>query len=133
MYSQKVLEVFYNPENVGVIKGANGVGKVVDDTCSEIVKIYVTLEGSKVVDAKFQAFGSPAIISCSAVATAMIIGKTLEAIKSISAEQILNEVGGELPENKSYVPGVVETALKNLVANCNKKRSGKKTQEEDEE
>lgn len=133
MYSQKVLEIFYDPENVGVIKGANGVGKVVDDTCGEIVKIYVTLEGSKVADAKFQAFGSPAIISCSAVATAMIVGKSLEAVKAISAEQILAEVGGELPENKSYVPAVVETALKNLVANCHKKRSNKASKEDDEE
>ena len=132
MYSQKVLEIFYDPENVGVIKGAQGVGKVVDDTCGEIVKIYVTLEGSKVTDAKFQAFGSPAIISTAAVATAMIIGKSLEAIKAITAEQILNELG-ELPENKAYVPSVVETALKNLVANCHKKRSGKASKDEDDE
>ena len=131
MYSQKVLEVFYNPSHVGVIKGANGVGKVVDDTCGEIVKIYVTLDGTKVADATFQAFGSPAIISTACVATEHIIGKTLAEIEKITAEQLLNRVGGVLPENKSYVPGVVETALKNRVASCNKRKKGAKVEDED--
>lgn len=133
MYSQKVLELFYNPENVGVIKGANGVGKVVDETCGEIVKIYVTVSGGKVEDARFQAFGSPAIIAASAVATALVIGKSLDAIEKISAEQILAELGGELPENKQYVCGVVETAVKNIVKNCKRKANRKAGEKEEDE
>lgn len=131
MYSQKVLDLFYNPENVGVIKGANGVGKVVDETCGEIVKIYVSVEKSKIVDAKFQAFGSPAVISAAAVATAMILGKTLDEAKTISSEQILAELGGVLPENKQYVCPLVEKVIKSMVENCNKKNGRKSVDDEE--
>ena len=131
MYSQKVLDIFYDPQNVGVIKGANGVGKVVDDTCGEILKIYVTLDGSKIADAKFQAFGSPAAIAATATATALILGKSLADVEKITAEQILAELGGELPDNKKYVCPLAEKALKNLVANCHKKASGKASDDEE--
>lgn len=121
MYSQKVLNIFYNPEHVGVIKGADGVGKVVDDTCGEIIKIYISVENNIVKDAQFQAFGSPAIISATAVATSLMIGKTLEDCAKISADQILAELGGVLPDNKKYVCQLAEKVVKSAVTNYNKK------------
>ena len=121
MYSQKVLDIFYNPEHVGVIKGADGVGKVVDDTCGEIIKIYISVEKNIVKDAQFQAFGSPAIIAATAVATKLMLDKNLEDCTKISADQILAELGGELPDNKKYVCQLAEKVVKNAVENFNKK------------
>ncbi len=122
MYSEKVLEIFYNPENVGVIKGANGVGKIVDQTCGEIIKIYIQVENEKVVDSKFQAFGSPAIIAATCVAANMMIGKTLdECEKNITSAVVLNALGGKLPENKQYVCPLAEAVVKSAVKNARKK------------
>ena len=131
MYSQKVLDIFYNTTNVGVIKGAHGVGKVVDDTCGEIVKIYISVENGKIADAQFQAFGSPAMIAAACVATGLMHGKTFEECKAITSSQILEELGGELPDNKRYVCPVAETAVKNAIANYGKKQS--QSDDDDEE
>lgn len=121
MYSEKVLEIFYEPANVGVIKAASGVGKVVDQTCGEIVKIYVQLNGNVVEDAQFQAFGSPAIIAATSVATTLMIGKTLEECNAITSAQILEGLGGKLPASKKYVCPLAESVVKSAVANCQKK------------
>lgn len=121
MYTNKVLEIFYDPQNVGVIKAASGVGKVVDDTCGEIVKIYVQLNGNVVEDAQFQAFGSPAIIAAASVATGLMLGKTLDECNAITSAQILEGLGGKLPTNKKYVCPLVEKVIKNAVVNCQKK------------
>lgn len=130
MYSQKLLDIFYNPTNYGVIKGANGVGKVVDDTCGEIVKIYISVENEKVVDAQFQTFGSPALISATCVATNMMIGKTLDQCTLITSAQILEGLGGELPDNKRYVCPLVESVVKNAVSNYYKKQGADEDDDE---
>lgn len=132
MYSNKVLEIFYDPQNVGVIKGANGVGKIVDDTCGEIVKIYINVEGGRVTDAKFQTFGSPAIIAAASVSAGLMINKTLDECLSITSSQILDELGGVLPANKKYVCPLAESVVKNAVANYNKKKSRKNDAEDEE-
>ena len=75
MYSNVIMEEFYNPQNYGVIKGASGVGKVVSDIGSEIIKIYISVENGKVVDAQFQTFGGVVAIACSSIATKLMIGK----------------------------------------------------------
>lgn len=123
MYSQKVLEIFYNPTNYGVIKGASGVGKVVDDTCGEISKIYIAVNNNTVTDAQFQAYGSPAIIVATCVATNLMIGKTLEECTKITSAKILEELGGVLPDNKKYVCPIAEAVVKSAVANYGKKQA----------
>ncbi len=132
MYSQKVLEIFYNPTNYGVIKGANGVGKIVDDTCGEILKIYITVENNKVTDAQFQTFGSPALISATCVATNLMIGKTLNECNAITSTKILEELGGELPDNKRYVCPLAEAVVKSAVASYYKKLNKNEADEDDE-
>lgn len=122
MYSQKLLDIFYNPTNYGVIKGANGVGKVVDDTCGEIVKIYISVENDKVIDAQFQTFGSPALIVATCVATSLMIGKTLDQCDKITSMQILDGMGGEIPDNKRYVCPLAESVVKSAIANYYKKQ-----------
>ena len=124
MYSQRVLELFYNPTNYGVIKGAHGVGKIVDDTCDEILKIYITVQNGKVVESQFQAHGSPALISATGVAASLMVGKTLEDCNTITSAQILEGLGGVLPNNKKYVIALAESVIKSAVSNYYKKQGG---------
>ena len=131
MYSQKVLDIFYNPTNYGVIKGAHGVGKVVDETCGEIVKIYISVDVNVVTDSQFQAHGSPALIAAACVANSLMVGKTLDECTKITAEHIFQELGGELPDNKRYVCPLVENVIKNAVSNYYKKQEQGSYDDED--
>ncbi len=108
MYSEKIMEEFYNPTNYGVIKGASGVGKVVSDIGSEIIKIYIKVEDDKVVEAQFQTFGGVVAIAATSIATNYMIGKAVSTCAKINVGTIA-ELVGEVPENKKYIiPAVAE-------------------------
>ena len=129
-YTEALLNEFYNPANVGVIKGASAVGKVVDDESGEIVKIYISVENGRVIDAKFQTYGCVPSIACSSVATRMIIGLTLDEINAnITAGVITKEIG-KLPEGKNKSAEIVEQAVKAAVKNYYKKSKGEKVEED---
>ncbi len=106
MYSEKVLNEFYNAERYDVIKGASGVGKITSDVASEIIKIYIKVEDGKIVDAKFQTFGGVVAIAASSVATNYIVGKSVAEVKKFNNNK-LAELLGEVPENKGYVVSLV--------------------------
>ena len=110
MYSNRIMEEFYNPQNYGVIKGASGVGKVTSDVGSEIIKIFIKVEDDKIVDAQFQTFGGVVAIACSSIATTLMIGKSIKQIRNITANSIL-EIVGEVPENKMYIVQAVISAI----------------------
>jgi nitrogen fixation NifU-like protein len=110
MYSNVIMEEFYNPQNYGVIKGASGVGKVTSDIGSEIIKIFIKVEDEKIVDAQFQTFGGVVAIALSSIATRLMIGKSLKQIRNITSASIL-EIAGEVPENKMYVVQAVVSAV----------------------
>ena len=110
MYSNKIMEEFYNPQNYGVIKGASGVGKVTSDVGSEIIKIFIKVEEDTIVDAQFQTFGGVVAIACSSIATTLMIGKTLRQVRNITTNTIL-EIVGEIPENKMYIVQAVVSAI----------------------
>ncbi len=133
MYSEEVLNEFYNPQNVGVIKGASAKGKIVSQAQRETFKIYISVEGNKIVDAKFQTFGCTASIAASSVATRMIIGKTLQEANQISAKDILKELGGQLPENKQYCVNLAEDTIKDAIKNYNRRAKGEKDLADDED
>ena len=110
MYSNKIMEEFYNPQNYGVIKGASGVGKVTSDVGSEIIKIFIKVEDDKIIDAQFQTFGGVVAIACSSIATTLMVGKTLRQVRNITTNTIL-EIVGEIPENKMYIVQAVVSAI----------------------
>ena len=120
MYSNVIMEEFYNPQNYGVIKGASGVGKVVSDIGSEIIKIYISVENGKIVDAQFQTFGGVVAIACSSIATKMMIGKSVNDITKITAQNILDVIG-EVPEVKMYIVQAVVNAMHGAVLNYENK------------
>lgn len=110
MYSNVIMEEFYNPQNYGVIKGASGVGKVTCDVGNEIIKIFIKVENEKIVDAQFQTFGGVVAIACTSIATRLMLGKSLKEIHKITANSIL-EITGEIPENKMYIVQAVISAV----------------------
>jgi len=131
MYNEKVLNEFFNPQNVGVIKGASGKGKVVSPINREIMKLYIQVEKGTVVDAQFQTFGCVASIAVSSVAARLVKGKTIEEVKQITAKDILAELG-ELPENKMYCLDLIEQTIKDAVESLDKKSNkGKKNIDDD--
>ena len=125
MYSEKVLNEFYNPQNVGVIKGASGVGKVGNPSCGDIMKVYIMVEGDRIVDAKFQTFGCAAAIASTSVATRMIIGKTIDEALKITNQDVIRELGGEMPSSKIHCSILAEEAIRAAVDNYYKKRDQK--------
>ena len=110
MYSNVIMEEFYNPQNYGVIKGASGVGKVTSAIGSEIIKIFIKVEKETIVDAQFQTFGGVVAIAASSIATRLMIGKSLKQIRNITTASIL-EITGEIPENKMYIIQAVVSAV----------------------
>ena len=89
MYSEKIMKEFYNPQNYGVIKGAHGVGKVVSDIGSEIIKIYISVENGKIIDAQFQTFGGVVAIACTSFAVSIMKDKSLDSILKMNVNNIL--------------------------------------------
>ena len=124
MYSNKLLEEFYNPENVGVIKGADTVGKVKDRTCGDIIKIYMTIKNSTIADAQFQAYGNPVSIAAASKATKLIKGKTIDEAYAVSVETLSAELGA-VAANRKYSLALVEEAIKGAIVSYFKKKNGK--------
>lgn len=110
MYNDKVMDIFKNPPNVGVLEDANAIGLVGNASCGDILKIYLKVENDIIVDAKFQTFGCAAAIASSATATQMIIGKTLDEALAITNSQIVEELEG-LPPQKIHCSVLAEEAI----------------------
>ena len=124
MYSEKLLEEFYNPANVGVIKGANAVSKVKDKACGDIVKFYADVKNKTVVDVKFQTYGNIVAIAASSLATKLMMGKSFDEIAAITAEQLKSELGGNIPSEKLFSINLVEDAIHSLIVSYFKKTQG---------
>lgn len=120
MYSEKVMNEFYNPQNYGVIKGASGVGKVTSALGGEIIKIYIKVENNTITEALFQTFGGVVAIAASSVATKIMTGKAISTVERYSAMNIY-EVLGDIPENKMYIVQAVVNAMRAAIDNYNRK------------
>ena len=92
-YNKKVLDAFKNPKNVGEIKNADGIGKVGNPRCGDMMYIYIKVEKGIIKDIKFKTFGCVAAIATSSVLTELAKGKTLEQAKKISKQDIIDALG----------------------------------------
>ena len=132
MYNAKVLEIFKNPKNVGSLKGANGIGKVGNAACGDIMKIYLKISDDGIIeDAKFKTFGCAAAITTTSVATELIKGKTIEEALQVKNSQIVEILGG-LPAQKIHCSILAEEAIKAAVDDYykRKEKAGKKAANE---
>ncbi len=114
MYSEKVMEHFRNPRNVGEIENASGVGQVGNPVCGDVMKLYIKVADNKIVDIKFKTFGCGAAIATSSMVTEMVKGKTIEEALTISNQMVAEALGG-LPPQKMHCSVLAEEALRSAV------------------
>ena len=122
-YSDKVMEHFKNPQNVGEIPNASGIGKVGNPVCGDIMNLYIKVEDNKIVDAKFKTFGCGAAIATSSMITGLVKGKTVDEALKISNRAVAEALGG-LPPIKMHCSMLAKQALKSAIDDYLKK-SGK--------
>ena len=118
-YSEKVMDHYRNPRNVGAIDNADAVGVAGSLTCGDQLKIYLKIENNIVTDAKFQTFGCGSAVASSSILTEMIIGKTIEEVKKITNKDIADELDG-LPPEKMHCSVMGYEALEDALKNFNK-------------
>jgi nitrogen fixation NifU-like protein len=111
MYTEKVMEHFTNPRNVGIIDNADGVGQVGNVKCGDIMKIYLKIEDEVIVDVKFKTFGCGSAIASSSVATELIKGKSVKEALALKNQDVIKELGG-LPTVKIHCSVLAEQAIK---------------------
>jgi len=110
MYTEKVMDHFTNPRNVGEIENADGVGLVGNPICGDVMKLFIKVENGRIVDAKFKTFGCGAAIATSSMVTEMVKGKTLEEALTLSNKAVAEALDG-LPPNKMHCSNLAADAL----------------------
>jgi nitrogen fixation NifU-like protein len=110
MYSEKVLDHFRNPRNVGEIEDADGVGSVGNPVCGDMMSIYIKVKDDKIEDIKFRTFGCGAAIATTSMTTELAKGKTLDDAMKITRQDVADELGG-LPPVKMHCSNLAADAL----------------------
>lgn len=110
MYSEKVIDHFTNPRNVGEIENADGIGQVGNAKCGDIMRITLDIEGNIIKDVKFKTFGCGAAVATSSMVTEMVKGKTLEEALEISNATVAEALGG-LPQTKMHCSNLAADAV----------------------
>jgi nitrogen fixation NifU-like protein len=123
MYSEKVMDHFMNPRNVGDMPDADGVGMEGNPTCGDAMQIFIKVANDRIVDAKFRTFGCGAAIAVSSMVTEMVKGKTLDEALSISREAVAEALGG-LPPQKMHCSNLGADALRKAIEDY-RNRQGK--------
>ena len=123
MYSEKVMDHFANPRNVGELENANAVGQVGNAKCGDIMKIYMDIEDDKIKDVRFKTFGCGAAIATSSMATEMVKGKSVDEALSLSNKAVMEALDG-LPPEKIHCSVRAEQAIKAAIDNYRARESG---------
>lgn len=121
MYSEKVMEHFTNPRNVGEIPDADGVGEEGNPTCGDIMKIYLKVENNVIKDIKFKTFGCAAAIATSSMVTEMAKGKTLDEAMLITKNSVAAMLDG-LPPQKMHCSNLAADAMHKAIEDYRKKQ-----------
>ena len=122
-YSEKVMDHFMNPRNVGEIESADGIGEVGNPACGDMMRLYLKIEEGRVRDAKFRTFGCGAAIASSSMLTEMIKGKTVDEARAITNQQVAEALDG-LPAVKIHCSVMAEQAVKSALDDYVKKHAG---------
>jgi nitrogen fixation NifU-like protein len=124
MYSELVMKHFTDPQNVGVIEDADGVGKVGNPVCGDVMEMFIKVKDDRVEDVKFRTFGCGAAIATSSIATEMIKGKTLDEAVKLSNKAVAEALGG-LPAQKMHCSNLAADAVKAAIENYRSKQKDK--------
>ncbi|MFP4176403.1 MAG: Fe-S cluster assembly scaffold protein NifU [Planctomycetota bacterium] len=123
MYSDKVMEHFSDPRNMGEVEGADGVGEVGNPTCGDVMKITIRVEDNRIADIGFKTLGCAAAIATSSITTEMAKGRTLEEAMEITRESVAEELGG-LPKNKMHCSNLAAEGLHEAIEDYRAKQAG---------
>lgn len=122
LYSEKVMEHFLNPQNVGVIEDADGVGEVGNAKCGDIMKMYLKIDNEVISDVKFETFGCASAIASSSMATEMIKGKPVAEAMLLTNKAVAEALDG-LPPHKMHCSVLAEEAIQSALEDYESKKS----------
>ena len=123
-YSQKVMDHFMNPRNVGVIEDADAIGEVGNPRCGDIMRMYLKIKNNVIEDIKFQTFGCGAAVATSSMVTELVKGKTLEEALKVTKMDVADALDG-LPPIKMHCSNLAEEAIKLAIEDYRKKNEKK--------
>ena len=121
LYSEKVMDHFRNPRNVGVIEDANGIGEVGNAKCGDIMKMYLKIEDDIVKDVKFETFGCGSAIASSSMATELIKGKPVSEVRTLTNKAVAEALDG-LPDYKMHCSVLAEEAIQSALEDYEKRK-----------
>ena len=124
LYSEKVMDHFRNPRNVGVLEDANGIGEVGNAKCGDIMKMYLKIEDDIIQDVKFETFGCGSAIASSSMATELIKGKPVSEAMKLTNKAVAEALDG-LPAYKMHCSVLAEEAIRDALENYNKNKENK--------
>ena len=120
LYSEKVMDHFRNPRNVGVIEDANGIGEVGNAKCGDIMKIYLKIADGIVQDVKFETFGCGSAIASSSMATELIKGQPVSEVRKLTNKAVAESLDG-LPDYKMHCSVLAEEAIQSALEDYQKR------------
>ncbi len=123
MYTEKVMDHFRNPRNMGVIEDADGIGEVGNPTCGDMMRITIKVKEDRLDDVKFQTLGCGAAVATSSIVTEMAKGKTLDEAMDITNKSVAEELGG-LPANKMHCSNLAADGLQEAIKDYRSKKGG---------
>ena len=123
LYSDKVMDHFRNPRNVGVIEDADGVGEVGNAKCGDIMKMYLKIDNDIITDVKFETFGCGSAIASSSMATELIKGKPVSEAMALTNKAVAEALDG-LPDYKMHCSVLAEEAIRNALEDYERKKGG---------
>ena len=121
MYTDKVMDHFSNPRNIGEIENADGVGEVGNPVCGDMMSFYINVRDNKIADIKFKTFGCVAAIAVSSMVTEMALGKTLDEAKKITKKSVAESLDG-LPKEKMHCSNLGADALNKAIEDFESKQ-----------
>ncbi len=125
MYSDKVMDHFKNPRNVGEIKDADGVGTVGNPVCGDMMTMYIKVKDDRISDIKFKTYGCGAAIATSSMTTELALGKTVDEAEAITRQDVADALDG-LPPVKMHCSNLASDALREAIKDYRKKQEEKK-------
>jgi nitrogen fixation NifU-like protein len=121
MYTDKVMDHFSNPRNIGEIENADGVGEVGNPVCGDMMSFYINVKDNRITDIKFKTFGCVAAIAVSSMVTEMALGKTLDEAKKITKKSVAESLDG-LPKEKMHCSNLGADALNKAIEDFESKQ-----------
>ncbi len=120
MYSEKVMQIFAHPKNVGIIKNADAVGEAENKSRGAVIKLYLSVDIDTIAEVKFKAFGDPYIIACMSVLTGMLKDKNIDTIETFNSEAVLSYLG-DIPKEQEYIVGLINDLIADTLKDYHKK------------